>query len=499
MGKEILLVANSVSHEKGVPAEVIFEAIELALATATKKPYKDDVHIRVAVDRKTGEYHSFRFWNIVEDDLLENNELQITLKEAQKKDNQLQVGDVWEESIESIEFGRIAAQTAKQVIVQKVREAERRQMVESYRSHLGKLVTGTIKKSIKEGYLVDLGNNAEAILKKEHIIPKEILRTGSRIRALILSIVETGRFPQLLLSRTCPEMLSELFTIEVPEISEEVIEIKAISRDPGSRAKIAVKTNDGRIDPVGACVGMRGARVQAVSSELQNERIDIVLWDENPAQFVINSMQPAEVASIIVDEDQHTMDVAVDSGNLAQAIGRGGQNVRLASELTGWMLNVMTEEEAKNKQENEYEENCNLLIQQLEIESALAINLVDGGISSLEEVAYLPQDELLEIEELDKPLIEVLQNKAKQVLLLKESEEDESIVSETPSPQYTLFSIDNMTVEVADELRGKGVTTLQLLAESSSDDLAELQTLNAEQTADLIMKARNLCWFGEMH
>ncbi|MBE8214761.1 MAG: transcription termination/antitermination protein NusA [Endozoicomonadaceae bacterium] len=496
MGKEILLVVNSVSHEKNVPADVIFEAIELALATVIKKRYKMDVHIKVSIDRKTGDYNTFRCWELVEDNLFDNDQLQMKMSDLKETDQQLTCGDFFDEHIPSIEFGRIAAQTAKQVIVQKVREAERRQMVESYRSQLGKLITGTVKKSIKEGYLIDLGNNSEAILKKEDMIPKEVLRTGTRVRALLLEISEIGRFPQLLLSRICSEMLFELFALEVPEISEEIIEIKGISRDPGSRAKIAVKTNDGRIDPVGACVGMRGARVQAVSSELQNERIDIVLWDENPAQFVINSMQPAEVASIIVDEDKKTMDVAVDDGNLAQAIGRGGQNVRLASELTGWLLNVMTEAEAKTKQETEDEGHCEMLKKLLHLDSELAINLVKGGISSLEEMAYLPQDELLEIEELNIELIQSLQEKAKKALLLVKPEEDKAI-TETDSSQYTLFSIESMTVELADLLRKNGITTLQLLAESSRDDLAEIQELDAEQTADLIMKARNICWFDE--
>lgn len=495
MSKEILLVADSVSNEKGVPSEVIFEAVEIALATATKKRYETEVDIRVAVDRKTGDYDTFRRWTVVSDEDFDIPGAHLTLDEAKEQDESLEIGDIWEESIESIAFGRIAAQTAKQVIVQKVREAERRQMVETYRSHLGELVTGTIKKSARDIYIVDLGNNAEAVLRKNQIIPRENFRIGTRVRALIKEIEEDNRGPQLNLSRTCQEMLIELFRLEVPEITEEVIEIKASARDPGSRAKIAVKTNDGRIDPVGACVGMRGARVQAVSNELQNERVDIVLWDENPAQFVINSMQPAEVASIIVDEDSHTMDIAVHESNLAQAIGRGGQNVRLASELTGWTLNVMTEEEAQAKQEQEADRQIAELVSALDVDEALAGSLVEEGITSLEEVAYLPKEEMLEVNGLDEEIITELQQRAKDALLTQAVAEESG--QKSAKPEADLLGLEGMEESLANALAAQGVNNLEALAEQSIDEISDIEGLTTERAGELIMQARNICWFGE--
>jgi len=495
MSKEILLVADSVSNEKGVPSEVIFEAIEVALATATKKRYETEVNIRVAIDRKTGDYDSFRCWTVVADEDFSIPGAHLTLYEAKEHDETLEIGDIWEEPIESIEFGRIAAQTAKQVIVQKVREAERRQMVEAYRNHLGELITGTVKKSTRDIYIVDLGNNAEAVLRKNQTIPRENFRIGSLVRALIQEIEEDNRGPQLVLSRTSPETLIELFRLEVPEITEEVIEIKAAARDPGSRSKIAVKTNDGRIDPVGACVGMRGARVQAVSNELQNERVDIVLWDENPAQFVINSMQPAEVSSIVVDEDSHTMDIAVHEGNLAQAIGRGGQNVRLASELTGWTLNVMTEEDAQAKQEQEAQHQMSQLIQTLEIDEALAGKLIEEGITSLEEVAYLPKEEMLEVEGIDEDNIETLQKRAKESLLTQ-AIADEKEQSNT-LPEADILNLEGMNETLANALAAKGVNNLEALAEQSVDEIENIEGLTTEHAGELIMQARNICWFGE--
>ena len=343
MSKEVLLVVESVSNEKGVPAGVIFEALELALATATKKRFEDEVELRVAINRQTGSYETFRCWTVVEESDFEDPAHQVTVDMPRALEAKAKVGDVLEEKIESIEFGRIAAQTAKQVIVQKVREAERAQVVEAYRERLGEIISGTVKKVTRDSVIVDLGNNAEALLAREDIISRETFRVGARLRALLNEISTENRGPQLILSRTAPEMLIELFRIEVPEIAEGLIEVMGASRDPGSRAKIAVRSKDKRIDPQGACIGMRGSRVQAVSGEIGGERVDIVLWDENPAQFVINAMAPAEVAAIIVDEDAHAMDIAVGEDNLAQAIGRGGQNVRLASQLTGWTLNVMTE------------------------------------------------------------------------------------------------------------------------------------------------------------
>ena len=354
MSKEILLVVESVSNEKGVSEDIIFDALEVALATATQKRYSDEADIRVVIDRETGMYDSFRRWTVIDDDTeVESEDAELTLTQVREMQLNLVAGDVHEIPIDSVEFGRIAAQTAKQVIVQKVREAERAQVVEAYEGRIGELLNGQVKKVTREAVIVDLGNNAEAILPREEWVPRETFRIGDRLRALLKEVRPEARGPQLALTRTASQVLVELFKIEVPEVADGVIEILAAARDPGSRAKIAVKTNDGRIDPVGACVGMRGSRVQAVSGELGNERIDIVLFDDNIAQLAINAMAPAEVVSIVVDEETHSMDIAVSEDNLAQAIGRGGQNVKLASELTGWVLNIMTEEEAAEKQEQE--------------------------------------------------------------------------------------------------------------------------------------------------
>ena len=412
MSKEILLVVESVSNEKGVPPAVIFEALELALATATKKNYEDEVDLRVVIDRQTGSYETFRRWTVVEEADFDDPAHQMTIDMAEKRMDNPSVGDVLEEKVESIAFGRIAAQTAKQVIVQKVREAERAQIVEAYRSKLGQIIFGTVKKVTRDNIIVDLGNNAEAILAREDIIPRETFRVGARVRALLQDIRSENRGPQLVLSRTAPEMIMELFNIEVPEISEGLIEIMAAARDPGSRAKIAVRSKDKRIDPQGACIGMRGSRVQAVSGELGGERVDIVLWDENPAQFVISAMSPAEVVAIIVDEDTHTMDIAVAEENLAQAIGRGGQNVRLASQLTGWTLNVMSQEEIQARQQEETGDIVQLFVRDLEIDEDLAQVLVDEGFSSLDEVAYVPMEEMLNIDDFDEDLVNELRTRA---------------------------------------------------------------------------------------
>ncbi|MDA0688872.1 MAG: transcription termination factor NusA, partial [Proteobacteria bacterium] len=385
MSKEILMVADAVSNEKGVSRAVIFEAIESALATATKKLHDDEeIDCRVAVNRSTGEYETFRVWTVVEDEDYLEEASQLTLEQAAEKDESLAIGDTYEEKIDNVEFGRIAAQTAKQVIVQKVREAEREIVISEYEHRVGELVAGTVKKVTRDNIIVDLGNNAEALLPRDQMIPRETFRIGDRLRAILTEVSSEQRGPQLFLSRTSPDMLIELFKIEVPEIAEEVIEIKAAARDPGSRAKIVVSTNDGRIDPVGACVGMRGSRVQVVSNELANERIDIILWDDNPAQLVINSMAPAEVASIIVDEDSHTMDIAVEEDNLAQAIGRNGQNVRLSSELTGWTINVMSEEEAAAKQQQEASTFIEMFMQKLDVDEDVSEVLVQEGFTSLE-------------------------------------------------------------------------------------------------------------------
>ncbi|RDH45784.1 transcription termination factor NusA [Zooshikella ganghwensis] len=494
MSKEILLVVDSVSNEKGVPPDVIFEAIEIALATATKKRYEEDIDVRVAIDRKTGNYDTFRRWKVVADEDYENPAAHIVIEEVDEKDPNLQIDDYWEEQIESVEFGRIAAQTAKQVIVQKVREAERAQVVEAYKEKLGELVSGTVKKVTRDNIIVDLGNNAEAVLPRDQMIPRESFRVGTRVRALLFDIRKDGRGPQLVLSRACPQMLIELFKIEVPEIAEEVIEVKGAARDPGSRAKIAVKTNDGRIDPVGACVGMRGSRVQAVSGELGNERIDIVLWDDNPAQLVINAMSPAEVASIVVDEDAHTMDIAVAEDNLAQAIGRNGQNVRLASELTSWTLNVMTEDEALAKQAREVGDIVNRFREQLEVDEDLAQLLVDEGFTSLEEIAYVPLEEMLEIEGFDEDLVNELRQRAKDNLLTLAIASEEQL--EEAQPAEDLLTMEGMDKHLAFLFASKGIITMEDLAEQSIDDLLEIEGIDEERAGQLIMTAR-APWFED--
>lgn len=492
MSKEVLLVVESVSNEKGVPAGVIFEALELALATATKKRYEDEVDLRVQINRHTGDYDTYRRWTVVEDDLLENPAAELTLVQARERNPDAKIGDMIEEKIESIEFGRIAAQTAKQVIVQKVREAERAQVVDAYRERVGEIVSGTVKKVTRDNVIVDLGNNAEALLAREDIIPRETFRVGARVRALLKEIRPENRGPQLILSRTAPGMLIELFTIEVPEIAEGLIEVKAASRDPGSRAKIAVRSRDKRIDPQGACIGMRGSRVQAVSGELGGERVDIVLWDDNPAQFVINAMAPAEVAAIIVDEDAHAMDVAVAEDNLAQAIGRGGQNVRLASQLTGWTLNVMTEADIQAKQQAETGDILRSFIKELEVDEELAQVLVEEGFTSLEEIAYVPMEEMLGIEGFDEEIVNELRMRAKDRLLTKAIATEEKLADAQPAED--LLSLEGMDKELAVELAMRGVVNREDLAEQSIDDLLDIDGMDEERAGKLIMAAR-AHWF----
>lgn len=500
MNKDILLVAETVSNEKGVSRDVIFEAIELALAAATKKRFKEeeDVNIRVAIDRESGDYNTYRVWLVVPDEELYEFGRQLTLDEAHEKDTSLQLGDFYEEEIESVAFGRIGAQTAKQVIVQKVREAERAQIVEEYEDRIGELISGTVKKVTRDSIILELGGNAEALITREHMIPREQVRQNDRVRAYLLGTNPEPRGPQLFASRACPEMLVELFKIEVPEIGEEMIEIKGAARDPGSRAKIAVKTNDQRIDPVGACVGMRGARVQAVSNELGGERVDIVLWDDNPAQLVINSMQPAEVASIVMDEEKHAMDIAVeDESALAQAIGRGGQNIRLASELTGWELNVMTLEAAGEKQREESQESLQLFIDELGVDEDLAEVLVEEGFGSIEEVAYVPVEEMLDIEGFDEDIVEALRQRAKDVLLTKALASEEQL--EKAQPAEDLLNMDGMDQATAVAMAGAGIISMEDLAEQAVDDLLEIEGLDGmdeERAAQLIMTAR-APWFEE--
>ena len=493
MSKEILLVADAVSNEKGVDRNVIFEAIELALATATKKRYDEESEIRVIIDRKTGDYETRRSWLVMDDDTMAELGTQLTTEEAHEKDKNLKPGDTFEEVVENIGFGRIAAQTAKQVIVQKVREAERQQIVELYRDRVGELVSGSVKKVTRDNIIVDLGGNAEGLLPREELVGREVFRMNDRIRALLMDVRPDLRGPQLYLSRACPEMLVELFKIEVPEIAEEVISLKAAARDPGSRAKIAVSTNDGRIDPVGACVGMRGSRVQAVSNELGNERIDIILWDDNPAQFVINAMSPAEIESIVVDEETGSMDVAVSEDNLAQAIGRGGQNVRLASELTEWDINVMSVEQWSEKQEEEAGSSKDVFIEALDIDEDVADVLVDEGFTTLEEVAYVPLEEFLAIDGFDEEIANELRTRAKDALLTKALADEESV--ESVQPAEDLLGMEGMDAILAKAMAAQGIITMEDLAEQSVDELMVIDDMDEEKAGALIMKAREP-WFA---
>ena len=490
--KEILQVVELFSNEKGIPKGIVFEAIEQALATATRKRYEDEeADIRVAIDRATGDYDTFRRWVVVPDDHLAILGSELTTEEASEIDTELQIGDEYEIEVESVDFGRIEAQTAKQVIVQKVREAEREKVVADYESRLLSLINGTVKKVTRDSVIVDLGGAAEALMPRENLIGREIFRVNDRVRAILQEIRTEGRGPQLILSRNSPEFLIELFKIEVPEIAEETIEIRGAARDPGMRAKIAVKTNDGRIDPVGACVGMRGARVQAVSNELNGERVDIVLWDDNPAQLVINAMAPAEVSSIVMDEDNRSMDVAVTGDNLAQAIGRGGQNVRLASELTAWKLNVMSEEQAVERQEAESEKLVNMFMVRLDTDAELARILVEEGFTSIDEVAYVPVEEMLSIEGFDEDLVETLRARSRDVLLTAALAGDE-----TRDPQDDLLTMEGMTPGLAYQLADCGVCTMEDLAELSVDELTEIEGVDEAEAATLIMKAREP-WFAD--
>lgn len=494
MSKEILLVAEAVSNEKGVEKEIIFQAIEQALAMATKKRYDEDADIVVTIDRKTGDYVTMRRWEVMSDDVMALLGTQFTLEEAHEVDESLSVGDIHEEQVENIGFGRIAAQTAKQVIVQKVREAERAQVVDEYRDRVGELINGTVKKVTRDNIIVDLGNNAEGLLPREELVGREVFRMGDRARAILVEVRPEARGPQLFLSRACPEMLIELFKIEVPEISEEVIEIRAAARDAGSRAKIAVKTNDGRIDPVGACVGMRGSRVQAVSGELGNERVDIILWDDNPAQLVINAMAPADVESIVVDEDSDTMDVAVASENLAMAIGRSGQNVRLASELTGWTINVMSVDEAAEKHQQESGAIIERFMAALDVESEVAELLVDEGFTTLEEVAYVPLEEMMSIDGFDEEIAEELRARAKDALLTQAIASEEQL-GET-EPAEDLLTMDGMERHLAFVLASRGIVTMEDLAEQGVEDLLDIDGIDEERAGELIMTAR-APWFAE--
>tara|TARA_B100001173_G_scaffold78357_1_gene66872 strand:- start:1003 stop:2475 length:1473 start_codon:yes stop_codon:yes gene_type:complete len=489
MQNEILLVAEAVSGEKGLPKSSIFEAIEMALATATKKRYQENSNIEVEIDSLTGDYQTFRLWTIVPDEDLEDEGIEINLSTAETKDKDLEVGSVVREKVENVEFGRIAAQAAKQVIVQKVREAERAQVVEKYRSVLGELVNGTVKKVTREFLIIDLGDGAEAILSRNELIPGEVFRIGDRLRAVLQEEEKENRGPQLALSRRCPEMVGELFKLEVPEISEQVIEIKAIARDAGSRTKIAVKTNDNRIDPVGACVGMRGSRVQAVSNELGNERLDIVIWDDDPAQLLINSMGPAEITSIVLDEVKGTMDVAVTQDTLAQAIGKSGQNVRLSSQITGWKLNVIDEDTAQNNEEEKSQSESLTLMENLDVDEGLAQTLIEQGYRNLESISSASPEDLINIEGFDADISELLISRAKETLLTLAMQ----ITDEEGEPN-DLMSVEGMDMALALELSQKGINDREELAEQSIEELISLIQISEKDAGELIMKAR-AHWF----
>ncbi len=497
--KEILLVAEVFSNEKDIDKEIVFEAIESALEAATIKRHTNLIKVRVIVDRKTGDYNTYREWDVVDvnpevDGDVEFPSSQILLEVARMDDPNIQIGDVVREEIESVDFGRIAAQTAKQVIIHKVREAERKKIVEAYQNRVGELITGIVKRIEKGNVYLDLGGHVEALIAKEDTIPREAIRNGDRIRGYLKDVRSEPRGPQLFISRTAPELLIALFRLEVPEVNEGLISIMGAARDPGSRAKIAVKSNDPRLDPVGACVGMRGSRVQSVTNEIAGERVDIILWNPSEAQFVINAMAPAEIQSIVVDEDKHSMDLAVSSENLSQAIGRGGQNVRLATQLTGWELNVLDATKAEEKSDAEDAKIKQLFVDQLDVDEDIAIILVDEGFNTVEEIAYVPVSEMLAIEGFDETLVNELRSRAKDALLIRALTDEEKIESAEPSDD--LLEMEGMDKELAHEMAGQGIITMEDLAEQSIDDLLGFKEMTEERAGQLIMKAREP-WFAE--
>lgn len=489
MSREILLLVDALAREKAVEKEIVFTALELALASATKKRFQEDIETRVSIDRVTGNHQSFRRWLVVEDSAVEDSARQIALSDAAKMDAAIQLGDYLEKPLEPIEFGRIGAQAAKQVIFQKIRDAEREQTLNDFLERGDYLITGTIKRMERGNAIIESGK-IEAELPRDQMIPKENLRVGDRVRAYLHKVDRAARGPQLKLSRTSPEFLMKLFELEVPEIEEGLLEIKAAARDPGSRAKIAVKSNDQRIDPIGTCVGMRGSRVQAVISELAGERVDIVLWADDPATFIINALAPAEISSIMVDEEKHSMDIVVDDDNLAQAIGRGGQNVRLASELTGWELNIMTVDESKAKHEQETSQICQYFMQKLDVDEEIAEILVQEGFVTLEEVAYVPLNEMLEIESLDEETVNEIRNRARNALLTDAIANEEKVEHVAED----LLAIEGMDIDIVRELAAKGINTQADLADLAADDLVELTGIDIERANRLIIKAREP-WF----
>ena len=489
MSRELLLLVDALAREKNVTKEIVFGALELALASATKKRIHDEAEVRVSIDRATGNYDSFRRWHVVADDEYVNEYLQVPLSDARKDDPAIEPGDYLEEPLEPIDFGRIGAQAAKQVILQKIRDAEREQILADFLDRKEHVVFGTIKRMERGNAVVEAGK-IEALLPREQMIPKENLRVGDRVRAYLLRIDRGARGPQIILSRTAPEFVIKLFQLEVPEIEDGLMELKACARDPGMRAKIAVKSNDPRIDPIGTCVGLRGSRVTAVRNEIGGENIDIVLWSPDPAQFVIGALSPAEVSSIVVDEEKHAMDVVVDEDNLAIAIGRSGQNVRLASELTGWTINLMTQDESAKRAEAEYAVTRSVFIEKLDIDEELADLLIEEGFSTLEEVAYVPLAEMLEIEGLDEDIVNELRNRARNVLLTEAiaTEEKLEAVSED------LIGLEGMTKELAAKLAEHDVKTRDDLAELAVDELTEMTGIDEERAKEIIVKAR-AHWF----
>ena len=490
MSKELLMVVDAVANEKGVARQVIIEAMEAALASAAKKRYVDeDAQVRVQINPKDGSYETFRRWEVVADDVvMESPDRQIRLMDAIDIKEDAKVGDFIEEKVENAEFGRIAAQAAKQVIVQRVREAERSQVVNAYRDRVGELITGIVKRVERGNVYVDLGGNAEAFIPKDKAIPRDVLRPGDRVRGYLYDVRAEARGPQLFISRAAPEFMIELFKLEVPEVGQGLVEIKAAARDPGDRAKIAVIAHDHRTDPIGACIGMRGSRVQAVSNELNGERIDIVLWSENPAQFVINAMAPAEVQSIIVDEEKHSMDIAVAEERLAQAIGKGGQNVRLASKLTGWQLNVMTQDQVAAKSEAEQAAARQLFQDKLEVDEEIAGILVAEGFTTIEEIAYVPVAELLAVEGFDQDIVEELRARARDALLNEALAVEEEI--EEHKPADDLLRLPGMDEATAYALAARGVQTREDLAELAADEILDIEGMDEKHAAALILAAR---------
>jgi len=491
MSRDLLLLVDALAREKNVAKDTVFLALEMALASATKKRFKDEVDVRVEIDRETGEYSAFRRWTVVPDEEHEEPAHQIAITDAVVENAEAALGDVIEEPLEAETFGRIGAQAAKQVILQKIRDAEREQILNDFLERGESLVTGTVKRAERGNLIVESGR-VEALLPRDQLIAKENLRVGDRVRAYIAKIDRAARGPQLILSRVAPEFLVKLFELEVPEIEEGLLEIKAAARDPGLRAKIAVKSNDPRIDPVGTCVGMRGSRVQAVTQELAGERVDIILWSPEPAQFVINALAPAEVSSIVVDEERHSMDVVVDEDQLALAIGKGGQNVRLASELTGWQLNIMTTEEREQKSEAESGVVRTLFMEKLDVDEEVAEILVREGFTSLDEVAYVPINEMLEIEDFDEETVNELRRRARNALLTEAIKSEETVEHAAEDLQH-MEGMDNQTARV---LASKGITTMDALADLATDELTEMTGMDADRANQLIMKAREP-WFKE--